>query len=37
MRFYFGNIVGILDRSRVLLLEIKERDCSNGVLTEFDS
>lgn len=36
MRLYCGDIVGIVDHSKVLLLEIKERNCQSGVLIEFN-
>ncbi|MFZ6675450.1 hypothetical protein [Undibacterium sp. Xuan67W] len=36
MRQYCGDLIGILDNARTILLEIKERECRYNMLNEFN-
>lgn len=37
MRQYCGDIIGMLDDAKLILLEIKERDCEENILRQFDA
>lgn len=36
MRQYCGDLIGMLDNAQTILLEIKERECQDNILKEFD-